>query len=437
MHRRPRLDPRIFISPPYVACPKCGAQSFGVLIIAEDRYFRRCKECLYPPGTGPHLPNLLPKLSKRIVYLDQMAVSNVAKAATPGVSGKRRHTANSFWNRLYNQIDRLVKMQLVACPSSLFHTSESLLSSFYEPLKVMYEYLSAGVAFYDHETIKRFQISQDIENWVRDPRTETKIEARISTVTNGKIDAWQERLFVSANLIYGTDWVDELREIRRKGQSGMRQLFEFWKSKPKWKFDDWVRWEVAHFVPTILSEAEKYRRGMQDVFAGQGQLNVESLLPPPAYVLLYSIRDTLTRCGVSEPEIPQMTVEYLGSPRIRNIPFIKILSMLFAAMARKANSGQLRPPNRGMIADLEIISVFLPYCDLMFVDNECRGLLLENPLRDLLTEFETEVYSAKVGDKFLERLGDIESGAAPDHLAALDEVYGDAWRQPFRSVPRE
>jgi len=49
-------------------------------------------------------------------------------------------------------------MQLVEFPSSEFHRTESLPSKFYEPLKSMYDHLSAGVEFKSARWIEQVQL---------------------------------------------------------------------------------------------------------------------------------------------------------------------------------------------------------------------------------------------------------------------------------------
>ena len=85
--------------------------------------------------------------------------------------------------------------------------------------------------------------------------------------------------------------------------------------------------------------------------------------------------------GVSEQQIWATVCEYFSSSLLKHVPSIKISSMLYAALARKAVAGQRRPPNRGTANDIEAISFLSPFCDAMFVDRECHALLSDEPLR--------------------------------------------------------
>ena len=104
--------------------------------------------------------------------------------------------------------------------------------------------------------------------------------------------------------------------------------------------------------------------------------------------------------------------------------------MLYAAIARKAASGRKRLPNQGMANDIKTVSVLLPYCDAIFIDNECDAYLREQPLCDAL-DYGTKVFSQNTKDEFLGYLDEIELKASPEHLDKVDEVYGEGWREPF------
>lgn len=146
-----KIDPRIFISPPFIKCPKCKkSDSFGVLMITGQHYTRRCRECWFTESYG------LPELRKKIIYLDQFVISHMMKAINHRLG--KTEKIDPFWLKLFERLDRLVKLQLIICPDSTFHRNESLLSH-YQALKRMYEHLSGGVTFYDSLTIRRLQIA--------------------------------------------------------------------------------------------------------------------------------------------------------------------------------------------------------------------------------------------------------------------------------------
>src|SRR5882762_7984011 len=120
------IDPRDFISGPFRKCPKCGAEQFGVLMVSGKHYIRRCREraCWHTQRIN------LPGISKKIIYLDQFAISNMMKALNPEVKGHERAAADPLWRELFEALDVVCKLQLVVCPDSNEHRNESLLSPF-------------------------------------------------------------------------------------------------------------------------------------------------------------------------------------------------------------------------------------------------------------------------------------------------------------------
>jgi hypothetical protein len=79
-------------------------------------------------------------------------------ALNPETRAHQAGRVNQEWLELFRWLDRLVKGQLIACPESLFHQDESLVSRFRAPLKRMYEYLSGDTSFQDASYIDQSQL---------------------------------------------------------------------------------------------------------------------------------------------------------------------------------------------------------------------------------------------------------------------------------------
>jgi hypothetical protein len=102
-------------------------------------------------------------------------------------------------------------------------------------------------------------------------------------------------------------------------------------------------------------------------------------------------------------------------------------------VSRKAQAGQARPPSRGMINDVQVVSALLPYCDAMFLDNEMAGLLGEEPLRTSLN-WGTRIFSWNTRDRFLEYLDEIKAAIPQEHVARVETVYGPDWDTPYTTL---
>lgn len=77
------ISARDFVTGPYVRCPACGTHDLGVLMIEQDRCYRRCRNCLYPGQALDEAALPLPPLTKKIVYLDQFVISFMMKVLDP------------------------------------------------------------------------------------------------------------------------------------------------------------------------------------------------------------------------------------------------------------------------------------------------------------------------------------------------------------------
>lgn len=93
-----RIDPRDFIMTPYLVCPKCGKQEYGVLNVSDTRCQRRCRTCWHTATVH------LPEIKKQIVYIDQFAFSNIMKFLSPKVKGHERAVAEPFWKELFETL---------------------------------------------------------------------------------------------------------------------------------------------------------------------------------------------------------------------------------------------------------------------------------------------------------------------------------------------
>jgi len=388
---------------------------------------RRCKNCWYTSNFP------LPRLNKKVIYIDQFAVSNMMKVLNPKTKAYQKETLDSFWLRLFERLDSLCKSQLIICPHSGFHIEESLLSSYFGPLKQMYELLSHGLSFYDHETIERFQICEHAENWLSGKENK-KLKLDTRFVIPGNINAWQDKFIFSINFPEKEDWVEDLRKIREKTHKGLARVFQRWQTDKDRTFEDWYEEESMTFGRVTLQVYFSHLAKFAEASSGRTKLTINDLLPPSSAILIRSIYEVFRRAGIQDSDIIPKTVEYLTSPSLKNVPFNKISSMLYAALARKAAAGRRKPPNPGLTTDIRIISVLLPYCDAMFVDNECHAYLNERPLSQTISDYKTKIFSQNTKQKFLEYLDKIESEASAKHLGKAKEVYGETCPEPYTTL---
>lgn len=424
------ISPKDFINGPYIKCPKCGKNSFGILMICDHHYNRRCSECYYPQGHEPLVTYPLPPLHKKVVYIDQFAISNMMKFLNPNTKAHQKGKVNSFWGMLFERLDTLCKLQLIICPDSDFHKYESLLAPFYESLKRMYELLSHGVSFYGHETIQRFQILKQLKIWLSETKT---LDLDINKIIHGEINTWQGRFIISVNTRNPQELIDELRTNREKVVDRLKDIFRLWQSEKSKDFYYWYNEEQKAMAKVLIKSYLEYLKNFVMMSSGLTPCEPGHLLPNMAVSTFHEIKEELRERGIKEEDLCKKVGEFLRSEVFENAPFIKISSMLWAAMARKAAHGRKKLPTRGFWNDVQIISTLLPYCDAMFIDNECRRFLAEKPLCDEIN-YGTKIFSLENKNEFIDYLDGVGSRASEEHLKKIAEVYGSDWAKPFWEI---
>lgn len=422
--RRITIDPRDFIMSPYLVCPKCGRQEYGVLSVRDTRCERRCRACWHTATAR------LPEIKKKIIYVDQFAFSNIMKSLSPGARGHERAAAEPFWKDLFEILGVVCHLQLVACPDSREHQHESLTSPFYKLLKHTYEYFSGGVSFHDTETIRIHQIADLARAWLKNKPPKFDFDAE--SVSSGRFHGWNDRIFFTVDgILPGT--VQDLRTTRSNAHANIQEVFAQWKNEKK-PFREVYAIEKASYRQAVLRQygQDCQRRQQMPAQMLRGHMpSLDEVLPSMAETLVTNLQFIFQR-EVGQEQSWTKLIEIFRSNAIDEAPFNTIGAAMYASLAMKAASGQKRIPNQGTVTDVNIVSTLLPYCDAMFMDNECRALLKDIPKKYALP-YPCKVFSLNTGTEFIRYLREIRDSVSPDHLAIVEEVYGpDPLKPPTR-----
>lgn len=401
-----KRDP--FLSPPYVECPHCGTKDgFGVLMVNARNYVRRCHECRGTEAIS------LPPVSRRLIYLDELALSNLAKARNAGAP---TFDDEEFWAVVLERLSRLVRLQLVGCPRSNFHEEEGLVWKGYESLRAMGRLLSSELDFHDYTVIRNGQLYLHSQLWEQGRGDETpSLDA--DRVLDGDPSAWQPHLLIDVRLGIDEDLIEELNRARGAEDEGFSKVWATWREQDM-SFDDRLQEEAESYGPVVLQLVVAHAAAIASMPAGV----THELINDTAALTWLSVKSALRQAGVPEERLAERAAEYLRSESLINVPFNHISSLLYAALARRARAGQ-KGVTRGMTNDIKMISTLLPYVDAMFVDRECHVLLSEHPVHERM-DYGTELFSHRNKDDFIAYLDAVESSATPEHLALVEEVYG-------------
>lgn len=418
-----KIDPKMFINEPYITCPKCGKESFGVLSIFSKHYIRRCRECWHDESFK------LPSVSRKIIYLDQFAISEMMKSINPSL--KKTDKIDPFFRNLFEKLDVLNKSQAIICPESTNHFDESFVSPFYSALKRMYQQLAHNFSFYDPDTIKRFQIVEAFKGWAG--LQEQTIDIGDVLTGTGDLEGWEDRFIISVSLRdQDPNLADEIRKARDQTSDALVQIFNRWQTEKSKTFIDWYEEERSSYGKLLIQSYFNSILEYNKLATNQIPLTLNSIgsITSSSSIIMTIIHRKLSEKGLSDEEGMKKSIEYMTSENLKNIPYIQISSILFAALAREGSLGRKKPPTKGMMNDIETIACYTPYCDAIFIDNECRRLLNQG-LKEIGYKLKTKIFSQDNKDEFLKYLDEIEKSLSEKHLNKVKEVYGEKWLTPY------
>ena len=202
----------------------------------------------------------------------------------------------------------------------------------------------------------------------------------------------------------------------------MIQLFNLWQTEKDKTFEDWYEQERSSYGKSIK----------QIYLGGLFECNIGTLTSNSS-IIMTVIHRKLREKGFTDEEGMKKSFEYLVSESLKEIPYVQISSMLFASLAREASLGRKKPPTKGMMNDVETISCCTPYCDAVFIDNECRRLLNHGAAKTGY-KLKARIFSQDNKDEFLKYLDEIEKSVSKKHLKKVKEVYGEKWLTPYTDM---
>jgi hypothetical protein len=359
-------------------CPACGKAAMETVLLLADKATRRCDHCRVEQIIS------LPPLNKKIFYLDQNAVSNLAH--TRHATGK---SAGSIWGELNGQLSRAVRRQLVVCPGSFNHQIESAVATHFEAFMKTAGYFAGTCSFFDFEGIRSHQIRRCFSAYLEGaPQMPVRLQA--TDVTQVNPHGWLPIPMLIPLWRMSKEEINQLRSVREAAYRDVSDVSAFWKANANRTIEEWKDREIPG--------ARHY-----------GKLLTPSL---PQLSLRYD-RDI----GI----ITKAALEFVTSSAFAEVPYVKISSWLYATAAKKAAS-QKEPPSRGFLADVEAIACLLPYCDAMLLDNECRAYLDELRRAGRLV-FDALIFSKSNMAALIPYLNDLEKNARSEIVSLAEELY--------------
>jgi hypothetical protein len=407
-----------FVRKPFIDCPDCGSEkTFGVLMICDRRYVRRCIHCWFDQSFG------LPAIKKRIIYLDQFVISNMMKeldASDPAMHG--------FYHGLFAKLDRLSKLQLIVCPDSPVHDHESVVDPRYEKIRAVFRHLSDGVSFHDPTTILHAEIMRAFNCWLDGISENTRVQRDFALTKNP--DVWHPRYRIELNYIV-PGLAKELRANRERVTTGLQKPCEQWRNDPKFNFKETFEAEVAAHGQVILHRFFQHLAHFAAVSSGQAPVDDEVCFPPQDASLVLNMSEKL-RSSFPDRDERRRLQEFFASENFRAVFGVRISSLFWATIARTINAGRKTNPEASMFNDISAVAAYSRFCDAMFVDKEISHLAKQGELRDAL-QGNAVFFSLRKNETadFLSFLNGIEQTAPQEHLKLVEDVYGSDWPTPY------
>ena len=413
------------LKPPFLPCPSCGGEGLGVMSIGNHQYSRRCYIC----GITKRYP--LPRLQKKVIYLDQFVISNMAKQLSPKPKGARENKHDKFFLELFEVLDRLCKLQLAVCPESALHLHESVVTGHhFEELREVYSHLSYEVRMSRPEQVLHYQIAEAFHAWIDGVSLAWPGERHIAL--DGRLDDWTNWLRIELNYVL-PGLSDELVATKNDRTKHLHTVCGHWCQMKAFSFKEVFESELRGFgeitINKYLRHLAKFEKAMH------GEISVSEIaFEEPEATLMRNLVSMAQRLPNKDGGPLEVIRSFFASNEFRKVPYVKTWCLFWATLARVARD--MNPdhfPSGSLYNDLDMVAAYSPYCDAMFVDNEMENLASQGDLRKCLASG-SKIFSLRSKDQFLDYLRGLESSATQEHLALVREVYGPDAGIPYTTL---
>lgn len=319
--------------------------------------------------------------SHTIVYLDQNYLSNMAKARLGSIE---KQADIGFWLSLFDDINKAVLNDKIACPRSSFHRYEAMFDRRLEDaIRCVIDELSWGLKFRPsgpYELILESQIEDAAREFLgkqpekREPWTiafesdpQAPVESRMHDILGSK-----GRISVHLSLS------DEIVEHDRQLKS--RYVEEEDKYR---KLDDALRrtYDIDVFLYEKMS------------FVSSHFLPRQAIISIDKHRQLTRLWEGLARVGI-ELSDTTLAADFLESDELLNIPYIDIFCSANAAIIEHFPDRKCKGSD---LYDVEILASTLPYCDVVTTDSFMKEILVK--ILHFDGKYKAKIFSATKVDR--------------------------------------
>lgn len=394
-------------------CSSCGSLKVKAKLDLHNSssYYYYCNGCKKKESFK------LPKSRKKLIYLDQFALSNMAfvtEKSSPKYL-KLNNKERQYWSQLYNNLLELVQLQLIACPITIIHRDESLLSSSREDIKVVLKNLSLNYFSNSPLQVRNIQIKYIFLEWLKKNIEAYNFDFKQSHVIDPSVHDW---LSNSTGLVVGSMSNEQkIRQQKSVFKNMLQRLCEEQRnSKISFQVtDSTIKNFITDYCQNIWVETKKYLKDCKDF----------GLIPPPPEIsIITELVLILSNAGLSEAMIDHCIKSFLSSEAIFLVPYWQIMSELTSAIIQKYSQPNCKKKlGEGIIYDMQFISAYLPYYNAFYLDNEMYELLNTKYLSERKIKYNTLVFAKKCKSDFEEYLKSIMFKSNKKNIELAKELY--------------
>lgn len=380
-------------------CPGCGARNkFGNVDVYSAYIFRGCGVCRY----NEHIP--LPKLKKKVLYLDQFFFSHAFR-------GKDERFIDAA-----RRIRKLTYDQQLVVPFSSIHEEETHQWDRYAELMDFIKATSGGHEFAPAYEVESTQMNKAIAAWsrqqaaayVRDPRD----------VLHDDIHVWDGYLRIDVGGYLGNR--DHIRQLKTEAIDALANIFEGWRTSTN-TFEQDVLLEHDAAAKGYVNSYVKYvgRLAAGDFMAAIDSPIVSQVIESMLYQFPKKVPQKDRYNGV---------LDFLSSDHFYNLPFHDIEARMFATLKFLVKGGAYPVKEAavkklsGFYYDVKHIATYAPYCDAILIDAPMHEIVGRQQV-DLAGRYGTKVFSRSNWDEFLAWLDDLGAEMTPEHREGIELAY--------------
>jgi hypothetical protein len=333
--------------------------------------------------------------SHTIVYLDQMYISNMAKARLGSIRDK---VESAFWKSIFDDLKAAVLANKIACPESEFQRQEVRLNSIIEKTvgRIISE-LSWGLTFSPFEAILESQIEEAAYRFLgkTPPSIETWSKAfesdPLAAVESRMQDVFGLKGRIEVSFVPSKEAIDRDRRMKLEfTDEALKMLDEYRKNPLKW--------------PDLLEQSKKgvvdgfmLKRARQSIIRQLNDNSLASRLNALQRIKeLENLWDHLQSIGIDTNDLKEVK-NFLESRELLDSPFIDIYGSIWAVIGECYIQGRRAENLKSDFYDTPILAMALPYCDVVTTDTFMKEVLVKRFQFD--GKYKCKIFSASKTDR--------------------------------------